>query len=37
MQGPPGNQGGPDGGQQSGKTLWIGDVEPWMNETHIAG
>jgi hypothetical protein len=18
------------------KTLWIGDVEPWMNEQHIA-
>ena len=17
------------------KTLWIGDIEPWMNETHI--
>lgn len=37
MQGPPTNQGGPDSGQESGKTLWIGDVEPWMNETHIAG
>jgi hypothetical protein len=22
--------------QQQGKTLWIGDVEPWMNESHIA-
>ena len=39
---PPGSGGGQGASaqqpqqQQQGKTLWIGDVEPWMNESHIA-
>lgn len=44
-QPPAGNQrpgeslgGNQPGGAEAGgsKTLWIGDVEPWMNEGHIA-
>ena len=42
LQSNPPTSGGSQGGgagqsqQQQGKTLWIGDVEPWMNENHIA-
>lgn len=25
-----------NGGQEQSKTLWIGDVEPWMSESDIA-
>lgn len=25
-----------EGAQSQSRTLWIGDVEPWMNEGHIA-
>jgi RNA recognition motif-containing protein len=30
------DQGQPSGDNAQSKTLWIGDVEPWMNEQHIA-
>ena len=41
MGGPPPNQGGQSSDDKNGnpnqsRTLWIGDVESWMNEGHIA-
>ena len=40
MGGPPPNQGGAPGDKNDNptqsRTLWIGDVEPSMNEGHIA-
>ena len=30
------NGGQPQHENPQSKTLWIGDVEPWMNEQHIA-
>ena len=30
------DQPGGAGAQTQSRTLWIGDVEPWMNEHHIA-